>query len=915
MDVNGTRFHLLFGARDWAHYADDNDDLYWDPVGANLTLHPLVFRFPSVPGAEGLSTDDRRGVGRDGYGNFFWISEDREELRVRCPDGEPRRYWRNTDFETPPKRLGDFRPVIAPPPPQYPTLHGVAITTDQYLVVGIQNPDGLMIFDLHGGGAPVRQLWPVAFKPFDLCPMPDGGVVVLDRENSRYWRLDRYFRIWRPDGNPLKQNSGDFRNLDGSPEPGLAPGHQPITPQMAFALESDQLIAVECLPDSSLLFLESDAVLGYSRLFHYNCSQLLEPALSLQNALKDVLEDDGASDILGHELALLPSEGTRGTLYIAGIDGKQSFAFALDWADPASLSFELLFQYLPMRNYGGKALLAAAGEVWYDLGENWYSLTAMPRDLYVTNASFATVVLDGKEPNCVWHRLIIDGMIPRGASVIVETRCDNQLDDDDSLDHLGDDAWYREPAPYLRHGGSELPWHRPFTATEAAVEGRGSWELLFQRSRGRYLQLRLTLTGNGRNTPKLRALRAWYPRFSYLEKYLPAIYREDPASASFLDRFLANIEGMFTFLEERIASAQALFDPDATHPEYLEWLAGWLGAELDPYWDERRRRLFLHFAMALYRERGTSRGLHRMIRLALDPCVDESLFLEAPEKGGCRGGGIRIVESWLTRNTPSIVFPDSDDTSPLGVVTTAEAWQPTHGPEALHIQFRAYLDQRYRGDSEAIALVWATAAAQLEFPPLPPEDEHQLLDWRGFLRSRLGFPYAEVGEDDHETYQDFLEELHGTVEDLNQAYGLSYSGWESFADIHPPVELPSGRALSDWIRFVSLYLPMARGAHRFTVLIPITPEMADADDRIDIVRRIVAREKPAHTRFEVKPYWDLFRVGEARLGLDTLLGPGNRFLATVLGRSRLATSFLDSHPPWSLRDRFIADRDLPGSNL
>src|SRR5205807_3081332 len=125
----------------------------------------------------------------------------------------------------------------------------------------------------------------------------------------------------------------------------------------------------------------------------------------------------------------------------------------------------------------------------------------------------------------------------------------------------------------------------------------------------------LELDGNGRSSPRIRALRSYYPRFSYLHHYLPAVYREDELSASFLDRYLANVEGIGTVIEDRIAAAQALFDARTTPPEALEWLASWFDLVLDPAWDEAKRRLLIGHAMDLFEWRGTVRGLHAALGL------------------------------------------------------------------------------------------------------------------------------------------------------------------------------------------------------------------------------------------------------------------------------------------------------------
>ena len=74
------------------------------------------------------------------------------------------------------------------------------------------------------------------------------------------------------------------------------------------------------------------------------------------------------------------------------------------------------------------------------------------------------------------------------------------------------------------------------------------------------------------------------------------------------------------------------------------------------------------------------------------------------------------------------------------------------------------------------------------------------------------------------------------------------------------------------------------------------------------MEEIVRREKPAHTDFDVRLYWALFQVGSARLGLDTNLGEGARYIAIALGASYLGQGMLDSSHPWNITDRHILGR-------
>ncbi len=73
---------------------------------------------------------------------------------------------------------------------------------------------------------------------------------------------------------------------------------------------------------------------------------------------------------------------------------------------------------------------------------------------------------------------------------------------------------------------------------------------------------------------------------------------------------------------------------------------------------------------------------------------------------------------------------------------------------------------------------------------------------------------------------------------------------------------------------------------------------ADHEARRALATRVVALQKPAHTVFDVRFFWSAFRVGEARLGHDTVIDLGSRSPALltplVLGRGHLGEERLGS---------------------
>lgn len=114
-------------------------------------------------------------------------------------------------------------------------------------------------------------------------------------------------------------------------------------------------------------------------------------------------------------------------------------------------------------------------------------------------------------------------------------------------------------------------------------------------------------------------------RSNYLE-LLPGIYHD----SDFLARFLLIFEHILSPVDRTVANIPEYFDPGITPPEYVQWLASWLGIVLDARWPEERQRQVVAAAPELFRWRGTRRGLSQFIELytGTPPEIDQPTLRE-----------------------------------------------------------------------------------------------------------------------------------------------------------------------------------------------------------------------------------------------------------------------------------------------
>lgn len=96
-----------------------------------------------------------------------------------------------------------------------------------------------------------------------------------------------------------------------------------------------------------------------------------------------------------------------------------------------------------------------------------------------------------------------------------------------------------------------------------------------------------------------------------LASFLPAMLQAD----GFCVRFTQGLDPVLAPVLSTIDNVDAYVDPWLTPPDFLDWLAGWFGLELDATWPEERRRALVANALELGRWRGTVIGLAMLVEL------------------------------------------------------------------------------------------------------------------------------------------------------------------------------------------------------------------------------------------------------------------------------------------------------------
>ena len=169
-DANGSRFELLLGEEDWGRcsfaegphagrtlgevWADAraDEDLVFEPAQQSLMLAPQVARFRAPPGDAPADPERRLGAASDAFGNVYWIAEGGTRIDVLNAGTRAPSVHSTAAQTEPPAPSGDFAPLTPRGPAPAPSLRGLAVTSEHYLVAGVRPRTGanggLRVFDL-----------------------------------------------------------------------------------------------------------------------------------------------------------------------------------------------------------------------------------------------------------------------------------------------------------------------------------------------------------------------------------------------------------------------------------------------------------------------------------------------------------------------------------------------------------------------------------------------------------------------------------------------------------------------------------------------------------------------------------------------------------------------------------------------
>ncbi len=217
---------------------------------------------------------------------------------------------------------------------------------------------------------------------------------------------------------------------------------------------------------------------------------------------------------------------------------------------------------------------------------------------------FFSRILDSGEEGNAWHRAVVES------------------------EDFGDDSirfyFYCADTDRITVDGREWEWEELISSDAFDAEKKHKLmspylalrllnpkDILLTGAKGRYLWMEIQLFRQTGCAPQIQHMKIYADNKSFAD-YLPEIYRRGTES-DFLCRYLSMFEAVYRDLDTKIRDASRQLDPDAARPEFLYWMAEWMGITTIHLWSEEKlRRLLAGFAKRSL-VRGTREYMEYMI--------------------------------------------------------------------------------------------------------------------------------------------------------------------------------------------------------------------------------------------------------------------------------------------------------------
>jgi phage tail-like protein len=528
--------------------------------------------------------------------------------------------------------------IFAPPTGQ--SVTDLAMGYDGILYVAVS---GTLVMVDRRGRWPNFTLLAAGFDFWRLAALPQGGLLALDRTTPQLGTVT---------GAPLQTGPADI------PDPGILRSCQanPNPPRLAgtYPLPSSEVFVGLTAMDQQFVLLSWGAnsasnTASYLRVFNF------DTGLGLAWKLDGVIWPYAIAWLGDQRLAALATETNEALIFNLSEAGRVLIpagdTYILQGANQGPFAHSL---DLPPYYASGSAGLPLRPLLPLSLNSLARSGSTDPN---------SPKVIDSGVSQTVWHRLYIEAILPPRCGATVWLTASDQPSGIAAAGAL----WYPHvfgdvdmtslpsgtPSAAWLPFATEVPFAAPMLGETPLANRQGLFMVLVQRANtavrnlsGRFLGIRVEMNGDRRSTPEIAALRVWGPRFSYVDNYLPELYRENKFSPAadqtgpstrhnFFARFTNIFEAQMTGIEDRIANAYLLTRPESTPDTALDWLGSWVGLDATGY-PPGRRRARLAAAADLHRQRGTVAG----VTLALDVATN----------GMCSRGAVIVIEDFRLRH-------------------------------------------------------------------------------------------------------------------------------------------------------------------------------------------------------------------------------------------------------------------------